>query len=165
MSFILASVLRSRFHDRMLQVEREHPSARTTGKTSCQRSGLCCWQRPCELGPGDPERIAAHLGISTAELFREHLVVDRFDWGLCLLPRRGEQTGGQFLSDRETYDSDTPCVFLTADRTCQIHDVKPAGGRQFACWLPEAERKAMPRYPWTAEALMALGWDGCDDAD
>ncbi len=163
MSFVLADLLRSRYRERMADMERRHPPARATGATSCQRSGLCCWQRPCELGPGDPERIAAHLGTSAAALFREYLVVDRFDLGLCLLPRRTEQEGGRFLRDDETYDVDTPCVFLTAEHACRIHDVKPAGGRQFACWLPKTERAALPRYTWTTADLETLGWDGFEE--
>lgn len=161
MSLILAHTLAERYRRRLAEVGRDHPTAASRGETECRRSGVCCWVRPCELGPGDPERLAAHLGVSVAELFLNYLVVDRFSWGLGLLPRRAEQEGGQFLSDRETWDCDTPCVFLADDHSCRVHDAKPAGGRQFGCWMPD--RASLPHYPWSRESLLALGWSGDDD--
>lgn len=138
--------------------------ATDSGSTGCQRSGVCCWTRPCDLHPGDEEKIATHLGTTTQELFREYLVVDDMDdgKGLRLLPRRGQQSGGRYLTAAETYDADTACVFLdTANgNACKVHAVKPTGGARFVCTMSESEVMAFPAPGWTHEQLSALGWDG-----
>ena len=144
--------------DRIVAAANPKPAA-LTGATSCQRSGVCCWRRPCDLYPGDPERLAAYLGLTVEETFRRHLVVDYFKGRLRVLPRRGQQTGGVYLSDDETYDIDTPCTFLV-DRACAVHDAKPTGGAAWHCGMSAAEQAALPEPEWTREAVMALGWDG-----
>lgn len=150
---------------RVLQAyEEAHPRALTQGKTECCRSGVCCWTRPCQLGHDDPERIATHLGITVAELFSKYLVVDEIGLQLLLLPRRKEQEGGRYLSAAETFDCDTPCVFLGEDNACQIHDVKPVGGKHFKCWDPSTGQPP-EGVEWTEEALIRLGWDGLRDGD
>lgn len=160
MSLVSTLALAERHRRRLETVAAERPNAAAVGASECRRSGLCCHIRPCELGPGDPERLAAHLHLTPAELFRDYLVVDRFTWGLALLPRRVEQTGGVFLTDLQTWDCETPCVFLAPDHTCSVHDAKPVGGRQYACWLSAADRAALPHHPWAEAGLRALGWSG-----
>lgn len=165
-----ASMLREQYVHRLKVIaEQANPQpAELSGATSCQRSGLCCWRRPCELHEGDPERIAAFLGITPQELFKEHLVVDSTHGQLLLVPRRGQQEGGRFLRALETYDVDTACHFLDTENhnACRIHEVKPTGGAIYHCAMSDKEKQALPRPGWSHEALEALGWDGeMDDED
>lgn len=145
-------------------VDQANPQpAKFAGASSCQRSGVCCWRRPCEIGKGEPERIAAHLGITPQQLFREHLIVDAMRGELQLRPRRGQQAGGTFLTPEQTYDIDTPCTFLdpSAQNACRIHDAKPAAGASWHCGMSDAEAAALPRpAPWDPADLAELGWDG-----
>lgn len=162
---IIDSFLRARRYDeRLVQIRKQAKPAEDTGATSCQRSGYCCWKRPCDLYPGDVERLAAFLGLSVEETFKRYLIVDEWDDKLHLLPRRGQQVGGRYLTSLETFDIDTPCVFLDtsegADNACKVHAAKPTGGAHWHCAMSAAERDALPEPEWTVEALMALGWDG-----
>lgn len=169
MDFISAHMLRARTHERLKEIAAKASPKRAmdSGAATCQRSGVCCWTRPCDLFPGDEQRIADHLGVAVPELFRSSLVVDNMQDGVGyrVLPRRGQQEGGRYLTSRETFDLDTPCVFLDVehDNACRIQPVKPQGGAQFVCTLTDAEIKALPHPTWTEEQLAALGWDG--DAD
>lgn len=131
------------------------------GETSCCRSGRCCWTGPCELNPLDPPRIAAHLGITEADLFAQYLVVDErlHGPGLRVIPRRKQWPGGVFLTNEETFDADTPCVFLGDDNGCQNHDAKPTGGAFYKCWDPSTHGSPANTV-WTEEQVLALDWDG-----
>lgn len=137
------------------------PSAGQRGADACCHSGRCCWSGPCELSPSDPPKIAAHLGVTETDLFARYLVVDesRFRDGFRVIPRRRQWTAGRYLTNAETYDADTPCVFLGDGNACQIHDAKPAGGVFYKCWDPDTHGEP-PGVEWSKEQVMALGWDG-----
>lgn len=122
--------------------------AHEIGETECQRSGVCCWRRPCELHAGDVERLADHLGLSPRDVFRLHLVVDRDHGGYTLVPRRSQQVGGRFLTAEQTWDIDTACHFLV-DGRCSVHDAKPTGGVQWTCSMSVAETDRLPVGRWT----------------
>lgn len=161
---------RDRYYLGMLQVANSATPrpANMTGATTCQRSGVCCWRRPCELHPGDPERLAAHLGITTQEVIRDYLVVDRLDHGVVLLPRRVQQDGGRYLSASQTYDIETPCVFLDQSGgpgSCRVQEAKPTGGAQWSCTMTAEQMAALHRPAWTLEELRAIGYEGVLDAD
>jgi len=169
MDFISVHMIRMRTHARLQQIaDNASPQrAKVSGAATCQQSGVCCWTRPCDLFPGDERRIAVHLGVTVHELFASSLVVDDIQDGngYRLLPRRGQQDGGRYLTARETYDIDTPCVFLDVEHgnACKIHEVKPEGGRRFVCTMTDAEIKALPSPKWTEEQLRGIGWDGYSD--
>lgn len=139
--------------------------ASESGATECQRSGVCCWRRPCELFPGDVERIADHLEVTPRDVFAQFLVVDEVDGRLMLVPRRGEQDGGVYLRAEQTYDISTPCIFLDVENgnACKVHAAKPTGGALWTCSMSAAEMAAIPRPAWTREQLIELGWDGDRD--
>jgi Fe-S-cluster containining protein len=160
--------MRSTYFRVLGQIEqRNMPAFKRPGAKGCCRSGVCCWRRPCDLTPGDEVAIAAFLNTTPEALFKESLVVDGDPHDLRLRPRRVEQEGGKYLTSDQTFDIDTPCVFLdTANRNaCRIHPVKPTTGAAFDCTKPE---KYEPEgVTWSREALMGLGWDGSteDDSD
>ena len=160
MSIVDRIVAEGRYHRRLKVLQNELKPARERGKVGCCKSGFCCWQRPCELAPEDVPRIAAHLEVTPQALFEDWLVVDELANGLALLPRRRGQQGGRYLSADETWDISSPCVFLTSENLCEIHPVKPAGGRAFECWNPSTYTTHTPGTTWKSEDLKALGWDG-----
>lgn len=141
---------------KLQELEQFHPPASKQGRGGCCRSVVCCWRRPGALDQDDIGRIADHLGKTPQELFRENLIVDDFGHGLLLLPRRKQQAGGRMITSAETYDIDTPCVFLGESNACEIHDVKPSGCRNFMCW----SKQSHPEPIWQREELVSLGWDG-----
>lgn len=154
----------SRYRNRLVQITKNakrKPAEELAGVKECQRSGVCCWRRPCDLFSGDVERLAAHLGLTVQETFKQYLIVDQLDGKYRLLPRRGEQEGGLFLTAAQTFDIDTPCIFLdTEDNNCKVHDAKPTGGAHWSCSMSASENAALPKPKWTREDLMSLGWNG-----
>lgn len=154
---------RRAYHEKLVQITRKASPqpAELAGAATCQRSGVCCWRRPCDLHPGaDVPRLAAFLGLSPAELFRDYLVVDTGpDDGFRLSPRRADQDGGSFLSASETWSLSAPCVFLEPGG-CRVHAAKPTGGAQWSCAMPKAEQQALANPAWARADLEALGWDG-----
>lgn len=164
MSFVMGMIRAQRNREKLVQIMKKASPrpAYETGASECQRSGICCWRRPCDLYPGDEVRLAQHLGLSVQETFKKYLVVDEFAGRLRLLPRRGQQDGGEYLTDSQTFDIDTPCVFLRPDEqnACSVHPAKPTGGASWSCSMSQAEQDALPQPAWTHEALMAIGWDG-----
>jgi hypothetical protein len=84
-----------------------------------------CERKPGWMKPGEAERIAAFLKIPLAELFKTYLAVDWWDNDdapatFLLSPAIVGWNGTTF-----PYVARGRCVFLTADKRCQIHDVKP----------------------------------------
>lgn len=130
------------------------------GASECVQCGLCCWRKTCEVGPKDLAPIAAHLGVTEAEVFKTYLVVDSAPagfTGFLLRPRLMNQQAGSYLTAKETFDTGQ-CSLMDAEGKCSIHKVKPGSARAYACW--EGTGKSPFRSVWQKEAVMALGWDG-----
>jgi Fe-S-cluster containining protein len=148
-------------------IQKEHPRASDQGKTECCHSGHCCWKRPGSLVPADVPALAAFLKLTPKELFRTRLVVDEICGTLMLLPARAHQAKegltGSMLGWRETYSAASPCIFLTKDNLCAVHEVKPESCRRYRCW--EANDINEEDYRFTPEQLKALGWSGFDPDD
>lgn len=81
----------------------------------CRRCGACC-RVPgyVALGPGEPEAIAAFLGMNVYAFTEQYAVFTANRRGLSLTER---EDGG--------------CIFLLDDNTCRIQPVKPAQCRGF----------------------------------
>lgn len=118
---------------------------------SCTRCGSCCTGDPGHVwvAPDDEERIARHLGLDAAELARRYV------------RQVGERRS---LVERGSGD----CVFLTAERGCLIHPVKPRQCVTFPFWPRVIEkeehwRRRAAHCPgmghgavWTADEIDAL---------
>ena len=85
----------------------------------CRRCGNCCrWPGAVKLNPGEPEAIAAFLGIPAEDFFEHHtrITPDRMHLSLIETPEGA-------------------CEFLGADDSgmarCFIERVKPAQCREF----------------------------------
>lgn len=141
------------------RLERKLKPAHTRGASSCVRCGLCCWKRPPVLTRADLERLAAREGLTPAVFFARFCVVD--DPGDILGPvlRREHQAAGEYLSQRETYSIETPCVYHDAAVGCRVHDIKPEQCQRCECWKPDDD--SVPDVAaWKEEDLRALGWNG-----
>jgi Fe-S-cluster containining protein len=122
---------------------RNVPSEYRPAYKACLRCDSCCMTHPCALAPSDLMRIAVFLGISSAELFRKYLVLDydltsgKRRYYAC--PARVGDEPGTIVPCTWTL-ANSPCVFLR-DNSCTIEQVKPHGGRVFACRLMTASKR------------------------
>lgn len=158
MNFFSSMSLAEEFRIKLQSYQSEHPTAKHQGKNECCKSGVCCWRRPGALAPEDIPILAKYLNITEQELFKQFLVVDEITGYRVLLPKRVSQEGGRMLSCDETYDIDTPCVFLdTKDNSCKVHKVKPIACKNFKCWEPK-EPDLFPEI--SDQKLSELGWNG-----
>ena len=137
--------------------------AELRGEDHCCQSGFCCWARPGALTQDDLKKLAVHKGISEQEFFEQYCVVDNPGSSVwCPTLRRKHQEGGKFLSDAETFSVQSPCVFLSSENKCEVHEVKPTECQAYKCWEPAGKR---PKFSWTIEELLELGWDGLHSDD
>lgn len=158
-NWIEADILREQFINRLNQIKTKQVPANEQGKTECCHSAICCWRRPGELEEADIKPLADHLGVTKQQLFQQYLVVDKWGDDLKLVPRRKHQTGGVMLDWRETYSLESPCVFLTDQNKCAVHEVKPVACRNFKCW----EKQDKMEYGVSKAKLLELGWDGQEE--
>lgn len=108
----------------------------------------------------DAKAIAAYLGITPEELFEKYLSIDRYNGNLELFPKKVSWRAGRFITDDNTWDASTPCIFLDVenDNACKIHEVKPKGCRDFKCW--EKDGAPTEVAAMSEKFLLSLGWDG-----
>lgn len=155
-SFFAASNFASAYQE----IEKEKRPAHVRGDLECVKCGCCCWLRPCCLVPSDVDKIAAFLKRSTHDLFENFLVVDKIRGHLVVLPIRAsqEELAGGFLPDENTFDINTPCIFLAENSLggtrCKIHKVKPRGGLEWECWRGD-EHSNLSAYEWSEADLKA----------
>lgn len=113
-------------------------------KESC-RCSYCqkaCEHKPGWFMPGEAEKVADFLGMSLQDLFKQKLMVDWYEGllgplnpGFVLSPAVvGEEPGVEFPAQPTGR-----CVFLTEDKRCSIHPVKPFECRQAIHGDPEGE--------------------------
>ena len=163
--FGMAWIWRDRYAADLMRRRKEAEPQRAVdqGKTSCCRSGLCCWQRPGQISKTDIVRMAAHAGQSVQDFFREKCVVDtNAREGLTVRPRRKGQEGGRYLSASDTYDIETPCLFLDTEHqnACLMQEAKPTECATSGCWQETNGEECDEIEPWTREEIVALGWNG-----
>jgi Fe-S-cluster containining protein len=105
------------------------------GLDHCNRCGDCC-RFPCLIGSEDEVRALADRHEMGVRDFAAHYLRFRVGDSIQVTPRKE----GEF------------CVFYKDG--CTVHDIKPAGGRDFECWTPErtAADRAQ-RFSWTPERL------------
>ena len=84
----------------------------------------CCERKPGWLKPGEAEKIAAFLGVSLPDLFRQYLAVDWWvdepDVFLLSPAIVGHDAGTEM-----PFVAKGRCAFLTEEGRCRIHSVKP----------------------------------------
>jgi Fe-S-cluster containining protein len=95
-------------------------SSLAQGLDHCNRCGECC-REPCSLGDGDVKRLARHFGMQPIDFARAHLDVRQRPDGVLIA--------------RPHFGQDGFCHFHR-EGACTVHEVKPAGGRDFECWNP-----------------------------
>jgi len=99
--------------------------------TACDHCGACCNQAPCLVG-GYPE-----LRTIVEKTGHRAFQVERTPAGKV-----------------QVRISAAPCVFYQEGK-CQIHEIKPKGGREFECWNAHTYRK---EYYWSGNQLRKIGY-------
>ena len=79
-------------------------------KVDCLDCANCCTTIPPIVNRTDSDRIARHLGMSSAAFHEKYLVTDE---------------------DGDTVMKTVPCVFLGDGHHCEIYDVRPKACRQY----------------------------------
>ena len=96
---------------------------------NCERCGHCCSYGSGALIDGDIEKITQHLQVSQEDLKKQYLEeIEKFN-----TKRFRPKTNK--VKDRP-YGK---CIFLTEDKLCKIHTVKPTGCRVGTCG-PDGEK-------------------------
>ena len=106
------------------------------GLSHCNGCGVCC-RDPCLLKPKDVAPIAKHLGVERAVF-----VATQLDF----IPLATQ--GFVYFAVRPKRRADGHCHFLTDDKRCGIHEVKPWGGADFECWTPEKTWVSRDMLAW-----------------
>ena len=102
----------------------------------CTQCGRCCTGNPGHVwvSPDEEQALASHLGLPLLKFRKRYLrlVGDRLS-----------------LLEKATGD----CIFLTDDRSCAVHEVKPHQCLQFPFWL----KNLLNRETWAETALECPG--------
>jgi Fe-S-cluster containining protein len=171
MSFVIHSYLRRVEYEAAADALRHklRPSSDRTPKPQhCSRCGYCCWLSPPRLTKADLTRAAEHESLTEAEFFARYCVVNEippdFD-KLAPQIRRANwrYLAGMYLPAVQSYDLDSPCVFLRRGKRCGLNAAKPAECAGFCCWVDGHNGYAKVYEAWTDAELRALGWDGCKE--
>ncbi len=109
-------------------------------KLKCKKCGNCCRKYPCGIVPSEIVPIAKFLKVSVRELFEKYLIGDYWvgdnTEDIYITPRR-RTDGGDFRKASFSWAwSNEPCIFLTDEKLCLIHDVKPQTGKDSHCKVP-----------------------------
>ena len=95
---------------------------------TCYKCSGACSVKPGWFLPGEAEKAADFLGVTLEDLFTTKLAVDWWESDhefpetvFLLAPAMvGETPGEEYPGDPQG-----TCVFLTEDKRCAIHEVKP----------------------------------------
>jgi len=121
-----------------LRVEGERcSSAKRLGLKECQRCGYCCIFLTCVPKPDEIEPIAKFLGLTTKELVRRYMLIDRFINTHYFLrwAKEGQQgITGKFLSEERVLDKGYCILYDKETKSCRIHPVRPLEARDVNCW-------------------------------
>jgi len=127
----------------------------------CKQCGMCCEHHPCSPNPDEVAAIAEHLGITIEELIKMHTVLDYWvgdegDEYYVVFARVGDTTG-EVAPWSWTFGC-RPCVFLTKDKRCMIHPVKPKQAQVTFCrdcFDDDENPKDTPEAPGKRESVDA----------
>src|SRR5262245_10787832 len=111
----------------------------------CPTCQSYCMAKPGFMMPGEADKIAEYLGLSTRELFQRYLVAEHSLDGsmMVLLPAGASQRPGTAVP---AVDGPGRCVFLTEAGLCAIHRVKPRGCALVDHSQPPEEKHAIHEH-------------------
>ncbi len=112
-------------------------SAKNLSLKSCQRCGYCCLGVTCVPKPDEVEPIAGFLGLSTAELIKRYMLVDKFDdsnYFLRFANEKQQDITGAYLPPARWFDRGYCIFYDQRNRACGIYPVRPFEARDWNCW-------------------------------
>jgi Fe-S-cluster containining protein len=113
-----------------------------TKEQGCIRRGLCCKNNPGWFAPGEVEKAADFLKMSTDQFIRSYLLIDgihtpEYGWIDVFVPARLNRFGEFDLPPLSRVDdiyrfTSGPCVFYH-ENGCDIYPVRPIECRSYFC--------------------------------
>ena len=126
---------------RVDKLEAQFQTAEKIKKTECQKCGFCCHRRTCVPTPEEIPKIAEFLKLSIPELIKTYYCIDAKTESMIyhIKPAGINQKDllGQFIPGDRTFN-EGPCIFLTEEKLCQIHPVRPKSAKLQECWTPNS---------------------------
>lgn len=125
---------------RLESLRQGFKTASDLGRQECVQCGFCCYQRTCIPTPEELKKIDRFLNITIMECIQEYYCVDYFSGdGRYFVKPVGinrKAYRGKLLPLEATYN-EGKCIFLTEDKKCKIHLVKPRTARSLGCWVQD----------------------------
>lgn len=117
----------------------------------CERCVDACRKEPGWFLPGEAEKAAALLGM-TFEAFRSRYLIreywadvpDIYVWA----PRKVGVDEGLATARWSSGFQEAPCIFLTDQNLCRIHEAKPAECRESMCCGEEILTRKAIKTKW-----------------
>ena len=113
------------------------PSAKNLRLNQCQRCGYCCLGVSCVPKPDEVESIANFLELSTDELFKHYMMIDKFDdsnYFLRFANENQQDITGTYLPKERWFDRGYCILYDKKNRICRIYPVRPSEARDWKCW-------------------------------
>lgn len=119
---------------------------------SCDECVARCGRRPGWFLPGEAEKAAKYLNLSMYEFFKKYLVIDYWtgEKDIEILSPGSMAEHGTLASFGFAFSAF--CIFLTKDKKCMIHPVKP-----FECRIAHHSKGRSGSHEW-----VAMQWKGKD---
>lgn len=109
----------------------------------CEKCGKCCNRYPCDLTFDELPGIAKRLDLGIVEFFEKYLLWDYYigdgendsedDVYFIVFRRKDPREEKGKMTTWEWAFQESPCIFLTKDNLCSIHEFKPETGRRQGC--------------------------------
>ena len=121
-------------------LEREEQrlfSAKRLGLKECQRCGFCCLNIICVPTPDEMEVIAKFLSLTSMELARKYMVIDKGieeNYFLRFAREGQEDITGTYPTKERWFDRGYCIFFNKESKACRIYPARPLEARDWNCW-------------------------------
>ena len=129
--------LKEKYIRYLLRQQEKCFSAKRLGLKECQRCSFCCIFLTCVPRPDEIEPIARFLGLTTTELVKKYMVIDKFvntHYYLGWAKEGQEDITGNFLTQERMFDLGYCILFDKENKGCKIYPVRPQEARDVNCW-------------------------------
>lgn len=110
----------------------------------CKKCARCCFRYPCDITFEELPGIAKKLNLSIGEFFDKYLLWDfyigdddvkeqAYQYYIVFRRSNRKEEINHTASWSWAMQFESPCIFLTKDNLCSIHDFKPESGRRQEC--------------------------------
>jgi len=112
-------------------------SAKNLRLKNCQQCGYCCLGVTCVPKPDEIESIADFLELSTDELIKQYMLIDKFDdsnYFLRFANEKQQDITGTYLPKERWFDRGYCILYDKRNRACRIYCMRPFEARDWNCW-------------------------------